>query len=702
MALGTLLGILTGLIFGDSCNVFAPWTQAYVMILKITTIPYLFFAIIHGIGQLHTTQALQILKKGLLFIALAWTINILMIYGGVFLFPHGIGPSVTRYTASNPQPVNFAELLVPENIFSSLSNNIIPSIVVFSLLVGISLMHIREKAPLMQIMEAVVDSLTRITSWISRITPFGTFLIIAYQAGTIQLSTIKQVSAYIIVYILIICLIIFWIFPRVVSSLTNIRAYQWVKDLSPILILGYTTSATIVCLPFIIELIKRELQQFFKTPDERTQSQIQGIVSVTFNLPLGSLFVTIFVFFVSIFYGNILNISAQFQLFISAFLASLGSVGVGSLINSLSFILETIGLPQEAVTMFLTTLPFTSGFQTMTSVMEISSLALLITLSCHRLMTIKLNKLVRKSLLTAGPVLLLLIAIKSYNPLPSIQNCTPSVFDVQVPSSAVLVKGVPSPNNEDPLFRILQTKVLRVGFNANIAPFCFKNHYSQLSGFDIAFARELGEDLGCEVLFVPMDYATIYDQLSRGEFDIAMSAVSVNEERLERMYFSHSYLQSTILYVIKETERQKYAKPGAIELDHHVKIAVFKGSFYECMARTVFPNHRIVLIEDYEQFPESGADVLLWSEIQAINWISRHGGYTLLTPDPAIGTDLFAYAIPQGANVFLNYINLWLDLKKNNGFAQHQHDLWILGKTETAMPTGRRWSILRNVLEWEE
>jgi len=270
-----------------------------------------------------------------------------MIYAAVFLFPHAGGCSLANYTSANPSAINFAELLIPDNIFYSLSNNIVPSVVVFSLLVGISLMHIREKAPFMHIMEALVDSLTKITSWISRITPFGTFLIIAYQVGTIQLSTVKQVSTYIIVYILIACLVVFWIFPRLISSLTNIRAYRWVKDLSPILILGYTTNVVIVCLPFIIELIKRELQQFFST-DERTQSQIQGIVSVTFNLPLGSLFITIFVFFISIFYGNILNLTSQLQLFISSFLVSLGSVGLGSLINSLGFILETIGLPQDA------------------------------------------------------------------------------------------------------------------------------------------------------------------------------------------------------------------------------------------------------------------------------------------------------------------------------------------------------------------
>ncbi|HVX00903.1 MAG TPA: cation:dicarboxylase symporter family transporter, partial [Candidatus Babeliaceae bacterium] len=85
MVLATLLGILAGLFFGDLCSVFAPWENAYIMILKITTIPYLICAVIHGIGRLATSTAKQILQKGLLFIGGIWAINIALIYMTVFL-----------------------------------------------------------------------------------------------------------------------------------------------------------------------------------------------------------------------------------------------------------------------------------------------------------------------------------------------------------------------------------------------------------------------------------------------------------------------------------------------------------------------------------------------------------------------------------------------------------------------------------------
>jgi Na+/H+-dicarboxylate symporter len=125
--------------------VFEPYGQAYIMILKITAVPYLIGAIIHGVGQLSPSQAKLILKKGVLFIGIALFINISMIYLTYSAFPLPKTAPLVGYVAGNVASINFAELLIPENIFYDLSNNIIPSVVIFSLLTGISLMYLKEK-----------------------------------------------------------------------------------------------------------------------------------------------------------------------------------------------------------------------------------------------------------------------------------------------------------------------------------------------------------------------------------------------------------------------------------------------------------------------------------------------------------------------------------------------------------------------------
>jgi len=707
MIIATLLGLLCGLFFGELCSVFAPWGTAYIMILKVTTIPYLICAIMHGIGKLSTQTGKQILQKGLLFIASAWVINIFMIYIGSFLFPKTHGVPYASFSGYTPSSINFAELLIPDNIFHALSNNTIPSIVVFGLLIGIALMHIKEKNSMMSLLETLVDALTRITQWIARITPIGTFLIIANQAGSIQFSTLKQVGTYLILYITIILTIVFWVFPRIVSSLTSISASRWVRDLFPILVLAYTTNAVIVTLPFIIELIKRETQTFYHK-DGKIQDEIQGIVSVIFNLPLGSLFIALFVFFVAAFYHVSLSIGSQVQLFVTTFLTSLGAVGLGSWINSLNFLLDSLGLPLEAIDLYLSVMPFTAGFQSMISVVEISSLALLVALACHNLITFRWEKVLKGISLALGPVFVLAILFKPWNPLPPISNPYITIHDIDMrpPVSVHVYKpgdALPPLRGGDSFDKILRSKTLRIGYTTFSVPFCFENTLGHLAGYDVAFAYQLAYDLGCSLEFVPISLGNIAEELSAGLYDIAMSGISITEDRLKIMGFTNPYLESRIVFVMSKKNSKILTSVEAILERPEIKVAVLKGSSYDELAKSLFPAEQIIWLDHYDEFSERHPHaVLIRGEPQAIAWSVRNPSFAIVVPSPPIGQDSLAYGVRVNSVRLLNFLNQWLRLKENEEFTHQQYELWVLGKTETTIPKEPRWSIVRNVLQWDD
>lgn len=708
MAIATLLGVLSGLFFGELCQIFAPWGNAYIMLLKVTTIPYLFVAIIQGIGQLSSGQAKQILKKGVFFIGLAWAINITMIYLTVFLFPASKGLGTNSYISNEPTSINFAELLIPENIFYALSNNIVPAVVIFSLLLGIAMMHLREKQAMMQVLETTVEALTRITKWISRITPLGTFIIIAYQVGTVQFQTIKQVSTYIILYIFVICILVFWIFPKLASMLTTITTLRWIKDLIPILLLAYTTSVVIVCLPYIIQMLQKETQALYPL-DEKAQSQTQGIVSIVFNLPLASLFITVFIFFIAAFFNTPIGIKGQAQLFLTTFLTGLGAVGIGSWINSLTFLLDTLTLPLESINLYLVTLPFTSGFQSMLSVMEISTLSLLILLACRHLLSFQWHKIARNVLYTAAPVILIFTGIKLFNPLPKIQNLQKSICDLSINcdvSMQVFFQNSLPPqtsNAQDPFERIVKTKILRVGYNPHVTPFCFENSHGGIVGYDIAFACELAKDLGCQLQLIPMQYGRLAEELDQGLYDIGMSAVSITEERLKQVCFASPYIDSKIVFVTLDNRRKEFSSLETMYSKADIKIAVLKGSSFEELAHRLFSPEQLVLLDSYQNFTGSDiADAILWEEQEAISWVIAHPHYHVVFPTPSLGIDSLGYPVKAGSDRLLNYLNQWLKLKANEGFSEKQYNLWILGKTAPSSTEEPRWSILRDILHWQK
>ena len=691
------------------CSVFAPWADAYIMILKVTAIPYLIVAIVHGVGLLKSSQAKQILKKGLIFIGLAILINISIIYLIKWVFPKPHGASLTGHVLKDVPALNFAELLIPDNVFYDLSNNIVPAVVVFSLLIGISLMSLADKQTIMSSLQTLLESLTRITRWISKITPIGTFIIMANQIGSIEFYTIKQISTYIILYILGTCIVIFWIAPRLTSMLTPMKSYQWLKNLIPVLVLAYTTNLVIVCLPYIINIIQREMQALYPK-DENMQSQVQGTVSIVFNLPLGSIFIALFVIFASIFYSSPLTVQGQVQLFLTNFLTSLGAVGLGSWINSLTFILDSLSLPLDAVSLYLASLPFTAGFQSMVSAMLISTLAFLITLACRSLLTYNWKKIILNGVVTIVPVLLIFSGMKIYNPLPTIQNQNKSIYDLEIKSDVnikVFSKGGPIPEanlipGEEPLEHVLRTKILRVGYDPQTAPFCFYNKNKQLVGYDIAYATELAYDLGCDLHFIPLTYAKIGEELDSGLYDIGMSAISITEPRLKAMCFPSQFLEGKMVIVTHDMRKKEYTSLNYLKTNMAIKIAVLKGSSFETFVKSEFPDHEIVLIDTYEDFASvpSVANVLIWEEQEAISWSILHPHFQVILPTPVLGKDSLSYPVKAGADHFLCYLNGWMKLKENEGFAQNQYNLWILGKTETVIQNEPRWSIIRNVLHW--
>ena len=345
-------------------------------------------------------------------------------------------------------------------------------------------------------------------------------------------------------------------------------------------------------------------------------------------------------------------------------------------------------------------IPFTSGFQAMISAMQITSLSLLTILASRKLIHFQWTKIAKSLVITLLPVLLLFSLIKTFNPLPEIKNDKKSIFELSIASHIHVTTHntppIPSPLKKDLLQKILQTQKLRVGYSPSVAPFSFYNVNHQIVGYDIAFAYELAYDLNCDLELIPMNYANIVEELQSGLYDIAMSSVSINEERLKSLSFTPPYLQPSFVFVTKNAKRKKFTSLVEIKANQELSIAVLKGTSYEKIALELFPLHKMILLETPDQFAtNTQADALFWTEDEAIAWSLHHRHFRVVHPSPSMGKDSLSYAINQGSPEFTFYLNQWLQLKQNQGYTQKQYNLWILEKTEMAAPPTPRWSLLK-------
>lgn len=705
MVIGTILGILVGLFFGEPCGALAPWSAAYVSILKITIIPYLIVTIIHGIGQFTSSQARTILARGALFFGIAWAINVGMVYFARSLFPTGSKGQLARYVSPQETDFNLGELLIPENIFYDLSHSIMPAIVVFAVLMGIALLHLPHKAPLMGLLEVLIGIFTKITAGISRITPIGTFLIMAQQVGTVEFSTIQQIGSYILIYVLTVSLITFWIYPRLTSALTPMHPSSWLKLMVPTLVLAYTTSVVIVCLPFIMQMIQEQLQKNFPK-EESMQNLVQGTISVIFNLPISSILLGVFVFFAALLYGTPLASWQQLQLFLFSTMMGLGSVGIGSWINNTTFLFNTLNLPAQGLNLYLTTIPFTSGFQAMMAVMQIASLSWIVVLSCHKRLHYRSRPILVKSAIVATPLVLLVVGGSIYNPLPKIHNRAPTLseftLETNLPVRMATANTRPPRSGQDLLATIEQSGVLRIGVYPHIPPFCFRNLHGDVVGYDVALAAELAKDLGCTLELVPLQYDLVPEQLDAYRYDIAMGAISVTVQRLSEILFTEPYSNTKLVLLVPDSYKNSYQSLPRVQQVKGLKIAVLEGTSYAMLAKQLFPNAEIVPLS---QMDEAGnptvADAIFWQEQMALPWLANHPTYRIVYTTPSLGSDSLSYGVRHNEERLLEYLDQWLELKKNSGFIEAQQKIWIEGDLESREPPVRRWSILQDVLGWK-
>ena len=182
--IGLACGVAVGIFLGEGAGIFQLAADAYVKLLQMTVLPYVTVSLVSGLGRLDYAQAKLLGLRAGCVLAILWLIAI----GVVFLFPLTF-PSIE--TASffsttlieDREPFDLLGLYIPANPFHSLANNVVPAVVLFSVVLGVALIGVPEKKRLLEILDVVNAAVSRANNLIVRLTPFGIFAIAARRRG---------------------------------------------------------------------------------------------------------------------------------------------------------------------------------------------------------------------------------------------------------------------------------------------------------------------------------------------------------------------------------------------------------------------------------------------------------------------------------------------------------------------------------------
>ena len=368
--IGLVLGVATGLFFGEKAEVLQLVAEGYLRLLQMTVLPYVMVSLIAGIGSLDGARARRLfVRVGTLSLVL-WALAL----GAVLLMPL-VFPEIesasffsTTLVEARP-PLDFVALYIPSNPFHSLANNIVPAVVLFSVFLGVALIGIERKAGLLENLMLIERGLKRANQFAAWLTPIGLFAIAAHIVGTVDAAQFARVRVYLISYGVMALLLSLWVLPGLVACLTPIPAREILKKTRDGLITAFMTGELFIVLPMLIDRSK-ELLIAHGLPESQEGSPPDVIVPAFYNFPHAAKLLSLsFVLFAAWYSQTVLGLTDYAVMVLAGIVSLFGSINV-----ALPFLLDVVKIPADTFQLFLTTGVINARFGTLTSAMYMVSL----------------------------------------------------------------------------------------------------------------------------------------------------------------------------------------------------------------------------------------------------------------------------------------------------------------------------------------
>jgi cyclohexadienyl dehydratase len=112
-------------------------------------------------------------------------------------------------------------------------------------------------------------------------------------------------------------------------------------------------------------------------------------------------------------------------------------------------------------------------------------------------------------------------------------------------------------------------------------------------------------------------------------------------------------------------------------------VAVTLGTVFEAQARQYFPDAEIKSVEaparDFQEVLSNRAQVSITSNVEAATLIETYPELAVIKVDKARSRRPGAFLVAQDDQIWLNYVNHWISLKKTQGFFEALEKKWLVG-----------------------
>lgn len=695
MVLGLFIGANTTTVYTGVDSV----ANAFVMLLQMTALPYIALSLIIGIGSLSAEQVRNGFKQSFIILLAMVLLVLLYILLAPIAFPNWISADFySLNTIKTSKDLDLISLFIPRNPFHSFANGLIPSVVLFSIFVGIGLMGAKGKKQTLLALTGLNNAIINISNIVMKLAPIGIFCIALRAAATINPSQIDGLLVYIVTASVLVFLLSFLILPAIVSTITILTYRQVLKTSREAMITAFATGSFFIVIPLIVEKTKQLINDVYEKQASLNKSTTKPgiadalkipsiIVPITFSLPVGGkLLALLFVLFAAWFSGAQVEVDQYIKLLAMGLPQLFGTSTV-----AMPNLLEIFNVQSSFFELFLVAENLIVGrLNALLSVIFSTCFVLLVVASVTKQFTFKWKSFVRYL------ILLPLFSIATFYSLRVTFDTISYQYQgyekfierdfVLVDVDATVLREPEEANTKlypyvDVLHRVKQRGFIRVGYFRDDLPYAFHNNDGKLVGFDIEIINLLADDLDIGIEFVRIYHKQAKALLSSGYLDMT-TGIPVLPNNMTELTLTIPYTSQAIAFIIKDEKRREFTDWKNIFKRDDLIIGIPELFYSENLIKRYFKNGKVWEIstprlffkEDFEHI-----DAMLFGAPTASAWTLLHPDYTVIVPKPAQPPLYMAFAINNEDNAFELFMRNWITTKTKNNDIDRLFDYWVAG-----------------------
>jgi len=708
--IGLFLGVLTGLFLGEIAAPFSIGGDVFIGLLQMTVLPYIVVSLISNLGGISWAERRGLLVSGITVLSILLLLGVVVLVAVPLAFPAVRSASFFSSALIEPAKVfDVVDLYIPSNPFAALANNVVPAAVLFSIMLGIGIGGIPGKEGLLRALDVLADGLNVINKMIIKLTPFGVFAIAAGTAGTISLSEVDKLQAYLITYTLIAMILSFIVLPLFVSAVTPFRYRDLLSIPRDTLITIFATAKIIVVLPQLIGNIK-QLFRRYDLEDDEVDHGAEILLPLAYPFPnLGTFTILMFIPFSAWYLGGDLGMSEQLVFLGSAFLSSFVAPIIG-----IPFLLDILQIPADMMELFVMSTVYTDRIRVVLGAVHLFCLAVVAIAIARGVFKLNMRKLLQAILISVVVFSGTLVGLRAYlaNAMQGGYHSDQDLIAMRWMDRPVearhfrdsLPPEEPGVSETGRLAIIEKRGTLRVGYLPESLPFAFINDDARVVGFDVEMAHHLAMDLDVNLELVRINREDINTLFSSGQLDIVMSGLAITPTRARTWEFGATPMDITLGFLVPDHQRQQFKDLDALRAKKDLTLGVVQSDpAFDRRIKNVFPHAKITGIESPRSFlrgERKDLDAVVYSAEGGSAWTLIYPNYSIIIPGALRAKVPLGYPLPKGDQEWSKFIFTWVEMEKKNGTVDSLFDHWIRGGG--AKSTEPRWSIIRNVLHWVE